>query len=371
MARLRSVYRKRSTSFSHNYWLIYFLAVSTLVVLMAWSMTRTEEVITIWQRVNLSSQVLKGVLHSGMPLMAVSKQDLDGPAPSILGGVLPEFVTAEASTQSLLNYQWPLMETLAHARDNLASTAAPAAGLKQPAPQTLGPASGSTAVPPLRSLPVDNNGTLTTKLDKRPLVAIYNTHNAETYILTDQTDRIEGSNAGVVRVATVLAGTLDRDFGKPVIQSTKIHDYPDWNASYGKSATTLQQLLRNNPSIQVVIDVHRDAGLEERSVAVFPEGSAAKILLIVGSNKRLDHPQWKQNLAFAEKVEAKMNALYPGLSRGVRVQDGRYNQNMHPRSILVEMGSSLNTLQEAETASRLFARVISQVLEDLAKVNRL
>ncbi|MBZ4687249.1 MAG: hypothetical protein JG764_882 [Clostridiales bacterium] len=216
----------------------------------------------------------------------------------------------------------------------------------------------------------ENNNAKTHKeikfpLSSKPLVAIYNTHNAETFIPTDGTSKIEGKNAGVAKVAKTLAETLEKKYGIKTVRSDTIHDYPHWEKSYANSAKTVKKLLAMYPSLKVIIDVHRDAGLPEKSVTALADGNkGATIMLVVGTDKRLSHPNWRKNWEFAKKVGKKMDELYPGLLKEVRVQSGRYNQHLHERAILAEIGSSKNSLEEAQVAARAFAHVLSEVLKD-------
>ncbi|KKM11015.1 hypothetical protein SY88_10775 [Clostridiales bacterium PH28_bin88] len=200
-----------------------------------------------------------------------------------------------------------------------------------------------------------------------PLVGIYNTHNAETYIPTDGKEKLEGKNAGVVKVAEKLQWALENRYGLKTVRSETIHDYPDWAKSYANSEKTVRDLLSKNSGLQVLLDIHRDAGLSERQVVKVNGVETARVLLIVGSNTRLEHPYWKQNLEFARLLAAKMEALYPGLSKGVRVQDGRYNQHLHPRAVLVEVGSTKNSLDEAERAAELVAHAVAEAVQDLTE----
>ncbi|WP_227767550.1 stage II sporulation protein P [Zhaonella formicivorans] len=203
------------------------------------------------------------------------------------------------------------------------------------------------------------------KSDK-PVVAIYNTHNAETYVPTDGKEKLEGKNGGIAKVAGRLAEALEAK-GVKTVRSTTIHDYPSFPKSYGNSEKTVRAMLAGNPSIQIVIDVHRDAGLKSKETVKINGKDTAKIMLIVGSNARLEHSDWEKNKAFAEKVVKKMEQIYPGLSKGYRVQSGRYNQHLHPNAILIEVGSAKNSQEEAERAVTLFADVIIHVLADMQK----
>lgn len=194
------------------------------------------------------------------------------------------------------------------------------------------------------------------------LVGIYTSHNAETYKPTDGVERLPGENGGVSKVAKVLSETLEKEYGIATAFSDTIHDYPRWGASYGNSEKTAKKMLQKYPSIEVLIDVHRDAGIGKRKTTVIQGKRAARILVIVGTDKRWEHPNWRENLAFANRLAAAMEKLYPGLADGVRAQSGRYNQHLHSHAILVEIGSVENSLEEAQTSARLFARVLAEVL---------
>jgi len=194
------------------------------------------------------------------------------------------------------------------------------------------------------------------------LVGIYNSHNAETYQVTDGVARLPGKNGGVSEVARTLAQTLQEKYGIGAVYDDTIHDYPRWGASYGNSEETAKTLLKKYPDIAILIDVHRDAGIDRRETVTIENKKAAPVLLIVGTDTRWEHPNWRKNFAFAQKVNAVMNELYPGLSAGVRTQSGRYNQHLHPHAILAEMGSASNSLEEAKVSARLFAKVIARVL---------
>ncbi|MDS1029433.1 stage II sporulation protein P [Bacillota bacterium LX-D] len=197
-----------------------------------------------------------------------------------------------------------------------------------------------------------------------PLVAIYTTHNAETYIPTDGTDKLEGQNAGISKVAATLAQAL-KNRQIETIRATVIHDYPSFPKSYNNSEKTFRTMLQGNSSLKVIIDVHRDAGVKKREVVKIDGQKVAKIMLIVGSNARLKHPNWQQNKKFAAEIVKKMNQMYPGLSKGYRVQSGRYNQHLHSHAILIEVGSAKNSLEEAERSVSLFADVLTAILAEM------
>jgi len=201
--------------------------------------------------------------------------------------------------------------------------------------------------------------------DGTVLVGIYNSHTAESYATGTDGASMAGKRGGVYQVGKVLAQCLEEK-GIGVVLSQNIHDYPDWSKSYANSLVTAKKLLEDYPTIKILVDVHRDANLEKDQVTTKINGkSAARIMLVVGSNVRATHPNWQQNKAFAEDLGAKINELYPNLLREVRVQNGRYNQHVMNHAILIEVGADQNTLEEALYSGELLADVLASVLQDL------
>lgn len=197
--------------------------------------------------------------------------------------------------------------------------------------------------------------------DGTVLVGIYSTHTSECYA-TGET----GSPGGIYQVGKALQKGLEEQ-GVGAVLSDTVHNSPEWQKSYQNSAETASQLLTEYPSIKILVDVHRDAGLTKDMVTTEINGqAAARIMLVVGSDARAQHPNWQQNEAFAEKVAAKMEEMYPGLLREVRVQSGRYNQHLLNTAILTEMGADVNTQEEAVYSGTLLAKVLAAVLAEMA-----
>ncbi|MHB8171730.1 MAG: stage II sporulation protein P [Thermincolia bacterium] len=204
-------------------------------------------------------------------------------------------------------------------------------------------------------------------LGDKPLVLIYSSHTGETYEATDGLSRLSGKRGGVYQAAAELAGRLEKVYGIKVIHSPEIFD-TDYRGGlpYLRSAQMVAKVLKENPSIQLVIDVHRDGNVSrENSITEIQGEKTARIMLVVGTNARSTHPNWMQNYAFAKSVAAKAKAMYPNFLRKVEAQRGRYNQHLHPRAILVEIGSDKNSLEEALVAARLVADVLARELEEL------
>jgi len=194
------------------------------------------------------------------------------------------------------------------------------------------------------------------KVEIEPLVAVYCTHNAEGYY---GVEREAGKNSGVYQVALTIEAELEKQGVSTIVCST-IHDYPDWQLSYVNSLASMKKLKAQYPSIKVFIDVHRDAALAGTTTVLQTKTEKlAKIMLVVGSNKRLWHPNWQQNLAFSQQIGKDLESACPGILRGVRVQDGRYNQHYSIHAILVEVGSTENTLEQAKKSAAILAEVIA------------
>ncbi|MDD2432496.1 MAG: stage II sporulation protein P [Clostridia bacterium] len=201
------------------------------------------------------------------------------------------------------------------------------------------------------------------QLNGEPMLLVYTTHNAESYRLSQGVARLEGKNGGIAAVSQVLVKALESKHRLKTIYSDVIHDYPDFNKAYLNSRQTVKKILQEYPQIQVVLDVHRDSGLKKRNdTLVRINGKdCAKVLIIVGTA----HPQWRQNLAFAQKMESKANELYPGLIKAVRLLKNRtYNQNLHSRALLLEFGSDLNKEEDAIESAKLMAEVLAAVLKN-------
>ena len=195
-------------------------------------------------------------------------------------------------------------------------------------------------------------------------VAVYSTHSAETYTDFAGAAKVFGEHGGVYVASSALAERM-LAAGCGVYVDETIHDWPDWNKSYANSRQTAENLLAEYPKLQLLIDMHRDAGVSrENSVTQINGRSAARIMLVVGSAQRYENPNWQQNQALMQQIGDKMEEMYPGLLRRVSVQSGRYNQDLFTGAILVEMGTTENTINEVEYSAQLLADVLLAVLEE-------
>lgn len=201
--------------------------------------------------------------------------------------------------------------------------------------------------------PQATNLVLTPVEDDTVKVLIYATHTSESY----------DGGGGVVDVGQHLATTLQEQYGIGTVVSSQVHDSPEWYRSYANSRQTAEELLAAYPDAQLLIDLHRDSGPSKKDTTTAIDGeSAAKLLLVVGSNMTQEHPHWEQNYATAQAVGAAIDNINGDILRGVRIQKGRYNQHLTANAILIEVGCNLNTLAEAEIAVEVFAAAINQYL---------
>lgn len=211
-----------------------------------------------------------------------------------------------------------------------------------------------------------------------PQILIIHTHATESYTKAGQ-DNYEESDPyrttddahNVVRVGDEMAAAFAQA-GLNVLHDRTLHDYPNYNGAYTRSRETVERYLEAYPSISVVLDVHRDAIMGEKDTIykVVTDGEVvpdcAQIMLVVGTEEGGgSHPNWRQNLSFAIALERQLNQDMPTLARPITLRKSHYNQQLSVGSLLVEVGTHGNTLQEAVTAARAFAESAAPVIKEL------
>ena len=207
-----------------------------------------------------------------------------------------------------------------------------------------------------------------------PQVLLVHTHGSEAYQPVPQQSyepsdpyRTLDNEHNITRIGAEVKTVLE-GLGVSVLHDRTLHDYPNYNGSYTRSAETIRSYLNQYPSIQIVLDIHRDALIGEDGTVYKPlttvDGEeVAQVLLIVGTDEGgQQHDNWVQNLVFAGKLQSAMNLLYPTLARPVTLRSSRFNQQYRVGSLLVEVGSHGNTLEESLAAARHFARSLGLVL---------
>ncbi len=200
---------------------------------------------------------------------------------------------------------------------------------------------------------------------EKPLVGIYHTHTAEAFIPNSGVAHRPGGQRGdIVEVGEALVRQLEKS-GVKALQSQAIHDYPSFMKAYGPSEATAQKMLDENPSLQMIFDIHRDAEKRENITAIVNGIQVAKITIVVATGQQdLPQPHWQQNHAFAKLIEAKLNEKYPGLCRGIQLVEWRYNQHLHPRALLLEVGSQESSKEEAIRSMELLGDILVEILAE-------
>lgn len=217
-------------------------------------------------------------------------------------------------------------------------------------------------------------GTVDVHMGEGPQILIVHSHGSEAYSQNDG-DSYEESDPyrttdcthNVVRVGEEMA-TVFRAHGFQVIHDTTLFDYPSYNEAYDRSQAAVKQWLEKYPTIQVVLDVHRDAlegsgGEIYKMVSREAGETVAQVMLVVGSSGGgAEFPRWKDNLAFAVLLQKNLVKGYESLARPIVLRNSRYNQQLLPGSVLVEVGGHGNTLTEAIAGARLWADNVARTL---------
>lgn len=208
-----------------------------------------------------------------------------------------------------------------------------------------------------------------------PQVLILHTHTTEGYMTYDagyflagDRDRTRDHKKNVCAVGEAIRLTLEAA-GIGVIHDTTVHDSPQYTGAYGRSAQTAEAILKKYPSIKLVLDVHRDAVLENGAVvkptATVRGKKAAQMMLITGTvtTAELPHRHWQKNLALSTQLQAALDKVSPDLMRPLNTVASRYNQHLSPGWVLVEVGAEGNTVEEAVYSGQLLAETILSLLD--------
>lgn len=211
------------------------------------------------------------------------------------------------------------------------------------------------------------------EITSEPLVLIIHTHGGECYseytgmYPEDMPTRSLDEDKNVVRIGGEIAQALS-DFGITSVHCEIQHDKDSFINAYSESAKTVSEYLEKYPSIRFVIDVHRDAiirndGESIKAVKNIGGQNYAQLMFVVGTNEKgHKHPDWQQNLSLAMTIQKSIEDTYPGLCRSINLRDVPFNQQLCDGYILLEVGTSANTLDEALLSSRAFAENLARVI---------
>ncbi len=217
-------------------------------------------------------------------------------------------------------------------------------------------------------------------IDKsKPAVLIFHSHTSEGYEMIERdwyaqnyTARSNDENINIVRVGTEIANYLT-ELGYTVIHDKTIHD-KSYSESYPKSRKTVEKHLKEHPEIQIVLDIHRDSMTQNNGDKIKPINTiagkkAAQLMIITGAEegKVEDFPDWEYNLRFALQLQKQCETLFPGLMRPLLFSQRKYNMDMTRFSLLIEMGSEANTLEEACYSGRMLAASLAALMDEYVK----
>ena len=211
---------------------------------------------------------------------------------------------------------------------------------------------------------------------KTPKVLIVHTHGSESYTPSDKYQYTESGNYrtqdrdfNVIRVGEELAKSL-RKKGIDVIHDKSINDYPSYNDSYNKTGDKIQKHIDSDKDIVFVFDIHRDATGEGEGIVKFVTDvkgkKSAQVMMVCGSDVNLKHPNWRKNLALAVHIQNDFEEKYPGLLRPLNLRKERFNMHLTTGSILFEIGTNGNTLEEALVSAKFLGEGLGDIINYLS-----
>lgn len=218
-----------------------------------------------------------------------------------------------------------------------------------------------------------------------PLVLVLHTHATECFSMPDETfsvvdddgsvnlfyspslntTRTTDNTLNVVHLGELFSQKLN-ELGVSTIHCETQHDYPDYNKSYSNSRKSAQEYLEKYPTIKYIVDLHRDSIVRQNGEKIKPICSVdsldcAQVMLVMGTGS--NHPSWRRNLSLALKFKTVAENMYPRFSRPVYLRTWSFNQELCDGSVILEVGSCANTLEEAERAAVHAAEVFAAVIK--------
>ncbi len=204
--------------------------------------------------------------------------------------------------------------------------------------------------------------------NSQPQILIYHTHSQETFIDSDPS-RVETTIMGVGEYLTRI---LQDQYGFNVIHHLGQYDVESRDYAYTEAEKGVEAVLAEYPSIEVIIDLHRDAVPEDTRLVTTVQGKeVAKFMFFnglsytraMGELTSLPNPYVQDNLSFAFQMNLVAQEYYPDITRKIYLKGYRYNMHYRAKSLLVELGAQTNTVEEAMNACEPLAHVIAMVLK--------
>lgn len=213
----------------------------------------------------------------------------------------------------------------------------------------------------------DKNMILEQTTQEEPQILIYHTHSQEAFV-----DSIPGdANTSIIGAGKRLAEILEEEYGYQVLHHTGEYDIEGRDYAYTEAQPAIEQILKENESIEVVIDLHRDGVRDDLKLVSEVGGrQTAQFMFLNGLSKTkergeityLPNANLEDNLAFAFQLQTKANEYYPNASRRIYLRGYRYNLHFKPKNLLIELGAQTNTVEEIMNACDPIAHIIDMVL---------
>lgn len=217
----------------------------------------------------------------------------------------------------------------------------------------------------------------TVSLGGNPQVLIMHTHTTESFEPFERefydssfSYRTTDEDMNVTAIGDSMKNEIEK-FGIKVIHDKTIHDYPSYTGSYDRSAETVRKILRENPEIKVVLDIHRDAIASDNDlispVTEIDGKKAAQIMIVSGCDDgTMNMPDYIQNFRLACMFQQQIESDFPGLTRPVLFDYRNYNQELTSGSLLIEVGSHGNTIDQVKYSGELIGKSIGKALQSLS-----
>lgn len=205
--------------------------------------------------------------------------------------------------------------------------------------------------------------------NSKPQILIYHTHSQETYINSDPLDE----KTTIIGVGDKLSEILREEYGFNVIHHKGKYDVENRDYAYSNAMSGLEKVLQENPSIEVIIDLHRDEVREDtKLITTIQDIPMAKIMFFnglsytkeLGELESLPNPYVQDNLSFSFQMQMEAEQYYPGLARKIYLKGYRYNLHYRAKSLLIELGAQTNTVEEAMNSCEPLAHIISLVINE-------
>lgn len=315
----------------------------------------------LWQQLFRPSQpTIRWILHMGLPVLSIG----DGSATRAERHTLTTYWTGRSGQepQSLFQTMLPFLRPSQDAAENAKPVPPPSIGGKtgSSGPDTP-PAIGDTTGEPPSPAPVTQPAVVA---GGQPLVGIYHTHDWESYIsefpglvvkTSADMNKIESedhSRRTIMGIGKTLAIRL-KELGITTVYADYTHRDLGYDFAYKSSRVTAKEILKEQPSVKILMDVHRDTG---EHTAIIGGQKFAQVRCIAG----LDNPKYQANESFCESVLRRLEDKYPGITLPTRLQHDLYNQDLMPGAILLEIGGALNQYSEAERSILLVADALAE-----------